>query len=207
MRSRPLTSAVLADHRGGFDSNAAILRRFSVAAAVAHRPLASGPHRNPGTTAAPALSWPGRDGNQRAEGCLGHAPAGNGPILAEACRRSCRLCDRPAGDPFGAEPRRPCRLFERGGVADLQRARSRSGGGLSAAGKRSMAVSVRFGLHGRGFDDTFRCPGDHGVRARRGAAGGAIEMGRPRRPDAAGPRAADPARSSDDLTFRSQERV
>jgi hypothetical protein len=154
-----------------------------------------------------ALSCIGRDGNQRTEVGLGHATAGNGPIPAEACRRSCRLCDCPSGRAFGTGAFHACCVRERAGSADLQRARNRSGRCAVSAGKRSLAVSVRCDLHDDGLQCAFRCAGDRSLGSRRGPPGGAIAMWQPGDPAADGPRTADPARPPDDLTPQSSRAV
>lgn len=189
-----------------FHRRVAIFRQFPVDAALrAAACFRCGLRRRARNDA--ALSCSGTDGNQRAEVCLGHAPVGNVPILAETCRRCCRLCDCPAGGTLGARIRHACRILERAGSADLQRTRGRSGRWAVSAGKRSMAVSVRCVLHDDGQQRAFRCAGDRGLGPRRGPARGALAMGQPGCPAASGPRAPDPARSPDDLTPQTSRAV
>jgi len=153
------------------------------------------------------LSYIGPDGNQRAEACLGHAPVENESILAAICRRSCRLHHCPAGNTFGARARHACRIRECAGSADLQQARCRPGRWPVSAGKRSMAMSVRCDLPDDGRQRAFRCAGDRSLCPQRGPPRGVIAMWRPGDPEAGGPRTADPARSSDDLTLQTSRAV
>ena len=191
----------------GFDGRVAIFRQFPVGRGLAScRPVPTRPVPQ-GAGSDAALSCIGPDGNQRAEVCLGHAPVGNGPIPAEACRRSCRLCDCPSGRAFGTGAFHACCIRERAGSADLQRARSRSGRCAVSAGKRSMVVSVRCDLHDDGQQCAFRCAGDRTLCPRRGPPRGVIAMWRPGGPEADGPWAADSARSSDGLIPQSSRAV
>src|SRR6266699_4798525 len=147
-----------------------------------------------------ALSYFGPGGNQHPEVCLGHAPVGNGPILAEICRRFCRLCDCPAGGTLGAGARRDRRILGRAGAPDMQRARGRSGRRPVSAGERSMALPVCSSLHDR-LQCACRCAGDRSVCARCGRSRGTVAVRQLRRRQADGSRSADPPRSADDLTY------
>ncbi len=190
-----------------FDGGVAIFRQFPADAGL---PAAACLRRRPAPQGAgndAALSYIGPDGNQRAEACLGHAPVENKSILAAICRRSCRLHHCPAGDTFGARARHACCIRECAGSADLQRARCRPGRWPVSAGKRSMAVSVRCDLPDDGRQRAFRCAGDRSLGARSGSPRRAIAMWQPGGPEADGPWAADPARSSDDLTLQTSRAV
>jgi hypothetical protein len=175
------------------DGGAAAFRQFSVRRGLLPRLR--------GEDAALSCSLP--DGNHIAEVYVSHAPLGNGPILAPDGRRACRLCDRPAGGALGARARHARRVLERYGRADLQRARGRSGRWIEAASERSLALSVRCGLHHGGLQPAFRCATDRGAHPWCRCPGRAFAMRQPCDSEAGVPRPADSPRSSDGLTLRS----
>src|SRR5437588_10045498 len=67
------------------------------------------------------LSCFGPDGIRFPEVCLGPAAVGKRPILAEVCRRSCRVCHCAAGGTLGAWTGRACCALECVGSPHLQR--------------------------------------------------------------------------------------